>query len=320
MSDLNTKVVQIFSEIGDMLEVLGENVFRVRAYRRAAEVIRNLGRDLKEVHESEDESIEAISGIGKDLHLKIVEIIQTGGCKMHEQLLEKLSPGILDILRIRGIGPKKVKLFYEQLGIDSLEKLKSAAENGALAGLPGMGEKSELAIREALKQSSFSTDRIPYKEARKEADAYLEYMKKCPALEKVEAAGSLRRERETIGDVDLLATGTDAAAMSQHFLAYPKITQVLAAGDTKSSVMIDNRIQVDFRVVEPESFGAALFYFTGPKHFNIAVRTLALKRNLKVNEYGLYRGEEKIAGKTEEEIFKALELSYLTPKEREDYQ
>ena len=303
------RIIQIFEDIADMLEILGENVFRVRAYRRGAEAVRNSSADLL---------LERVPGIGDDLHAKIKEIHETNGCEMHARLLEKLSPGILDLLHVRGLGPKKVKLFWEQLGITTLEALKSAAESGALATLPGMGEKSEQAILESLSQNTYEQKRIPYAQALAQAEAYIEYMKLCPALEQIAYAGSLRRKRETIGDIDLLVQGSDPALLSAHFLAYPKVHQVLAQGDTKSSVVIDQNTQVDFRVVDAESFGAALFYFTGPKHFNIYVRTIALKKGLKVNEYGLFQGEEKLAGRTEEDMFAGLEIPYLTPEQREE--
>lgn len=314
---INQKVIQIFSEIADMLEVLGESVFRVRAYRRAAEVIRGLGDDLAVIHAQNDKSIEDISGIGKDLHAKIIEIIETGECEMHARLVKKLSPGVLDILRVRGIGPKKVKLFYEQLGINTLAQLKSAAESGALATLPGMGVKSEARIVESLKQMTYEQRRMPWAEANKEAAAYLKYMEKCKGLSKVEAAGSLRRKSATIGDIDILATGKNAEVMSKWFLDYPRVKEVLAAGETKSSVVIEGDMQVDFRVVEPESWGAALFYFTGPKHFNIDMRTIAMRRGWKINEYGVFEGEKMLAGKSEEEIFKLFGMKYLKPEERE---
>lgn len=302
------RVIQVFEDIADMLEILGENVFRVRAYRRGAEAVRNSSADLL---------LERVPGIGDDLHAKIKEIYETGGCEMHARLLDKLSPGILDLLHVRGLGPKKVKLFWEQLGITTLDALKSAAESGALATLPGMGEKSEKAILESLGQHTYEQKRIPYEQALAQAEAYIEYMKLCPALEQIAYAGSLRRKRETIGDIDLLVQGSDSALLSAHFLAYPKVHQILAQGDTKSSVVIDRNTQVDLRVVDAESFGAALFYFTGPKHFNIHVRTIALKKSLKVNEYGLFKGEEKLAGRTEEDMFAGLELPYLNPMKRD---
>lgn len=316
---INPTVAQIFTEIAEMLEVRGENIFRVRAYQRAAEVIRGIGEDLAELHAQDDEAIQKIPGIGLDLHKKIVEIIETGECELHQRLLKQLGTGILDILRVRGIGPKKVKLFMEQLDIRSLSQLQSAAESGALAGLPGMGEKSEAAILEAVRQMTHLQKRIPYETAREQAEAYLSFLQGCERIEQMEYAGSLRRKQATIGDIDIVACGRDSEAMMQCFLSYPKIKQVLASGETKSSVVTQNDVQVDFRVVDAESFGAALFYFTGPKHFNIHVRTLALRRGWKINEYGLYEGEKKIAGRTEKEMFEALDLPYLTPQEREDF-
>ncbi len=320
----NEKIVQFFEEIADMLDVLGENVFRVRAYRRAAEVIRGMG-DLEQMHQNKDVEIEKIPGIGKDLHAKIVEILETGKCEMHERLMNQLSPGVLDILRVRGIGPKKVKLFYEQLGIQSLEMLRSAAESGALATLAGMGEKSQSAILVALNENTFSKERTPYEVALPQAEAYLDYLRRNILIKDVMYAGSLRRGQSTVGDIDILATGgknmspETVDAMMKYFIAYPKVQTVLAEGDTKSSVVVQGNLQVDFRVVDEDSYGAALFYFTGPKQFNIHVRTLALRRGLKINEYGVYQGEEKLAGKTEEEMFEALGMPYMTPQERHDF-
>lgn len=316
---INPKVVQIFTEISEMLEVLGENVFRVRAYQRAAEVIRGLGEDLEDMHARDDKAIENIPGIGPDLHAKILEILQTGDCEMHQRLIKKLGPGILDILRVRGIGPKKVKLFMDQLDILNLDQLKAAAESGSLATLPGMGEKSQAGIIEALKQMTHLQKRIPRDKALKRATDLLKHMKKCKAVLEVDYAGSLRRKQPTIGDIDVLASSRKADAVMKHFLTYPKIKQVLAEGPTKSSIVTEDDMQVDLRVVEPESYGAALFYFTGPKHFNIHVRTIALKKGWKVNEYGLFDGEKKIAGQTEKEMLEKLGLPYLNPEDREDF-
>lgn len=321
---INEKIVQMFEEIADMLDVLSENPFRVRAYRRAAEVVRGLG-DLEQMAKNPEVDLEKIPGIGKELHSKILEIIETGRCEMHERLVAQLSPGILDILRIRGIGPKKVKLFYEQLDISSLAALKSAAESGALATLPGMGEKSQAAILEALNHGSYGKDRIPYETALAEAEAFLSYLRKDPRIKELQYAGSLRRKQSTIGDVDILAcveNNTDPEQVKELmrlFISYPKVQTVLSEGETKSSVVLTGNVQVDFRIVEEDAYGAALFYFTGPKQFNIEMRTLALKRGLKINEYGIFRGEEKLAGKTEEDMFAALDLDYLTPEQRQEY-
>lgn len=316
---INPKVHQIFTEISEMLEVLGENPFRVRAYQRAAEVVRGMGKDVEDIFQENPVSLKEIPGIGPDLHAKIIEIITTGKCTMHEELFKKVGQGVLDILRVRGVGPKKVKLFMEQLDIHSVEQLRAAAESGALAVLPGMGQKSQAAIVEALNQATYLNKRFPYAEALKEAKTLIRYLKMARGLDRVEYAGSLRRGQESIGDIDLLATGKNSQRMMQHFFSYPKIKQILAAGETKSSVVVKSGIQVDLRVVKPESFGAALFYFTGPKHFNIHVRTIALKRGWKINEYGLYEGTKKIAGRTEEGIFKKIGLPYLTPQQRQDF-
>ncbi|MFA6023597.1 MAG: nucleotidyltransferase domain-containing protein [Candidatus Gracilibacteria bacterium] len=316
---INEKISQIFTDIAEMLEVLGENPFRVRAYQRAAEVIKGFGKDLEVLCKTDEKELEAIPGIGVDLRLKIKEIVETGKAQMHEDLKKKVGPGILDMLHVRGIGPKKVKLFMEQLDIRSVAALKAAAESGALATLPGMGEKSQAGILESLAQMTHLKERVPYAFALKEAKEVLTYLGTSPHFEQAQYAGSLRRKMKTIGDIDILATGKNVPQMMEFFLAYPRVKQVLAAGDTKCSVVLDSEMQVDLRVVEPESFGAALFYFTGPKHFNILVRTIALKRGWKINEYGLYDGEKNLASRTEEEIFEKLGLPYLTPDQREDF-
>lgn len=315
---INKQIAEKFEEIADMLEILDESIFRIRAYRRASDVLLGLSQDLADLAENEDDAIEKIPGIGKDLHAKILEFIADGEIQMHKDLVKKLSPGILDILKVRSVGPKKAKLFYEELEVDNIDKLRAALESGAIVALPGMGEKSSQGILTALDQATHLQERIPIFQVLPVADAYIEYMKECKAVVKVQYAGSLRRRMETIGDVDILATGTDPEAMSEHFRSYGKVKQILAAGETKSSVVLNDNIQVDFRVVKPESFGAALYYFTGSKHHNIQVRTLALKKHLKINEYGLFDGEKMIAGATEEEFFHKLGMDYIPPELRED--
>jgi len=321
---INEKIAQIFTEIAEMLEVLGENPFRARAYERAAETVRRASdlavlraRDMSADPNGVAKSIVDLPGIGDDLYKKILEIMDTGACKMHERLKRKLSPGILDILHVRGIGPKKARLFLTALGVDTVDKLKAAAESGALATLPGMGKKSEKAILDAL--ASVRKERIPYKVALREAEMYLKFLRTCDGVIDVQFAGSLRRKSATIGDIDLLATAKNPAALMKCFLSYPHVTLVLSAGETKGSVVIFGNIQVDLRVVGTESFGAAMFYFTGPREFNIHVRTLAQKRGLKVNEYGIFKGKKCLAGRTEEEMFSSLGLKYLNPVEREDF-
>ncbi len=309
---LKTRIAEIFNDIADLLEVKGENVFRVRAYRRGGEVVLNTA----------DPSVEGVAGIGKDLHAKILEIRDTGRCEFYQVLLGQFPPGILDVLHVRGLGPKRVKLFYEQLGIHSLEGLRGAAESGALATLAGMGEKSQALILTSLEQMTHEARRLPYLEALPMAEAYVAYMKKCPKVAQVQYAGSLRRKKATVGDADVLVIPVDDSAetiaeASRYFVDYPQVIQVLAEGDTRSSVVLQGNFQVDLRVIPAESFGAALLYFTGSKQFNIELRTLALKQGLKVNEYGLFRGEDRIAGRTEDEMFKGLGIDFVPPEERE---
>ncbi len=321
---INEKIVQIFGEIADMLEILNENVFRVRAYRRATEAVRGLG-DVEQMVQENPESLEKTPGIGKELHAKILEIMETGVCQMHQELQKKLPPGILDLLRLRGVGPKKVKLFYEQLGISTLEALRSAAESGALATLAGMGEKSQASILEALNESSYSKPRMDYEKALPLAEEIIAHMSLLEGIENIAYAGSLRRKQATVGDIDILVSFESHEhpealnKIMDHFIGYKEVNQVLGRGDTKSSVVLKGNVQVDLRVVDSSSFGAALFYFTGPKQFNIHVRTLALKRGLKINEYGLYEGEKQLAGRTEEEMFEGLDLPYLSPEQRGEF-
>lgn len=315
---INDKIYQIFMDIADLLQVQGESIFRVRAYQRAAEVIKGMG-DIVALYKEDEDALEEIPGVGSELKLKIIDIIKTGTTPMYEELIRKLGPGILQMLHVRGVGPKKVKLFMEQLDIHDVTALKAAAESGALATLPGMGEKSQTAILESLAQMTHLKERTPYAVALKQAEDMIEYLRTCKAFDQIAYAGSLRRKMKTIGDVDILTTGSDHEAMMKHFLAYPGNKQTLADGETKCSIVTDQDMQVDLRAVSKESFGAALFYFTGPKHFNIHVRTIALKRGWKINEYGVYEGEKLLAGKTEEEIFELLGLPYMTPEQREDF-
>ncbi len=305
-------------DIADLLQVQGESIFRVRAYQRAAEVIKGMG-DLEALYKDNPDGLEDIPGVGTELKLKIIDIINTGTTPMYEELIKKLGPGVLQMLRVRGVGPKKVKLFMEQLDIHDVAGLKAAAESGALATLPGMGEKSQAAIVESLSQMTHLKERTPYATALKQAEDMIAYLRTCKYFDQIDYAGSLRRKMKTIGDVDILTTGSNHEAMMQHFLAYPGNKQTLADGETKCSIVTDLDMQVDLRAVPKESFGAALFYFTGPKHFNIHVRTIALKRGWKINEYGVYEGEKLLAGKTEEEIFELLGLPYMTPEQREDF-
>jgi len=308
----NKKIAEIFREIADILEINGENVFRIRSYRRGAQIVEAFSHSMKDLVKNDKEKLREIKGIGKDLSQKIVEIVETGECFFHQDLLKSFKPSLLKMLRIRGLGPKKVRLLMLNLGIDSIEKLKVAAEKGEIRDLAGMGEKSESEILKAINEMEKYSGRMLINDALATVEKIIEYMKKCESVEKIEYAGSLRRMQETIGDLDILATGKSKRIFDR-FVNYEEVDSVIALGNTKSSVLLKSGIQVDLRVVEENSFGAALHYFTGSKRHNIAIRGRAQKMGLKVNEYGVFRNEKMVAGKTEEELFGKLGLEYIPP-------
>ncbi len=328
----NQGIAQIFQEIGDILDINGENRFRVLAYQKAALNILNLPRELKDVFDEDPKQLEEIPGIGKDLAAKIVEMLTTGKCTYHQDLLNKFDKGLLDILRVRGIGPKKVKLFYSELKIDSIEKLRKAAEEGKLRDLPKMGEKSEAEILIALKDYDKHTERMMLSEALYQAKKLVSYMEKGPGVEQACYAGSLRRMKETIGDIDILVSTKNPEKFTpkimEYFLKFPEVEKVLAHGETKSAMLLQSGIQTDLRVLDTKIFGAALHYFTGSKAHNIVIRDRAKKMGLKISEYGVFKlqkvkGKEEpeetlIGGATEEEVFKSVGLPYIQPEMRED--
>lgn len=328
----NQRIARVFQEIGDILEIKGENRFRVLAYQKAALTISDFGKELRDIYSKDPKELEKIHGIGKDLAAKIVELLATGKCAYHQDLLKTFSHGLLDMLRVRGVGPKKVKLFYGQLGIDSIQKLESAAKKGQLQELAGMGEKSEREILGAILEYSRHTERMMLSQALVLAGEIIEYMKKCKEVKRIEYAGSLRRMKETVGDLDILVSATGNGnkheIITDHFLKYRDADKVIASGTTKTSIILVSGIQADLRVIDEKVFGAAMHYFTGSKEHNIAVRDLAKRKGLKVNEYGVFelikkRGqnepEEKfIAGRTEEDIYKAVGLPFIEPLLREN--
>ncbi len=318
---INNKIADTFQEIGDILEIQNENTFRVRSYHRAAQIIRNLATDIETVYHKNPKKILAIRGIGKDLFSMIEEIIKTGDCTLHKELLAHFHPGLLDMLKLRGIGPKKVKLIYSNLGIKDIKTLEESAREGELRTLPGMGEKTEKAIIQSIQDLKRYSERTLMPLALGEARQIITYIRENKHVHTCRYAGSLRRRKETIGDIDILASikkNADPKNIMDHFIAYPATEEILAHGPTKSSIVLSSGIQVDLRVVEQKSFGAALHYFTGSKAHNIAIRNRAKKDGLKVNEYGVFKGKKYIAGKTEEDVFKAVGLPYIIPELRKN--
>jgi DNA polymerase (family X) len=314
----NREIVALFGEIADYLEVKGENPFRVRAYRRAAQAIEGLAEDVSVL--AARGGLLEVPGIGKDLAAKITEYLSTGGIPYLEGLRAEIPAGVIELMRIHGVGPKTAKLLYEQVGVDSVEKLEELARAHRLAGLPGIQAKTEENILKGIAVWRSGRERMPLGAALLLAEDILPRLRALPEVRQIEAAGSLRRMKETVKDIDILVTSTSPARVMEVFVGLPNVAEVLAHGETKSSVRLREGIQTDLRVVEPESFGAALQYFTGSKQHNIRVRELAQRRGLKVNEYGVLeeQSNRRVAGETEEEVYAAVGLPWFPPELRED--
>ncbi|MBI1389899.1 MAG: DNA polymerase/3'-5' exonuclease PolX [bacterium] len=313
----NAQIATLFEDMANLLEIRGENQFKIRAYQNAARAIKFAERPLRETWEHGE--LTGIKGVGKGIAEKIDELFQTGSVDEFHELKKDLPDGILDLLKVNGMGPKKVKLVYDELGVGSIAELKQAAEAGKLRGLPKMGARSEEKILKAIINLEQTTDRFTLGFAGGAANALLEVVRKVKGVSRAEIAGSLRRGRETVGDVDILASAADSEAVMRAFVSAEGVSETLAQGDTKSSVLVERGLQADLRVVEASSFGAAFHYFTGSKEHNVLMRERAVKRKWKLNEYGLFETETDrlIAGETEEDIFDALGLAWIPPELRE---
>lgn len=314
----NLEVARIFHAVADMLEIKGANPFRIRAYRRAADNIEGLAEDVAILVERD--TLEEIPGIGKDLAGKIREIIGTGTFQEYESLKTEVPPGLVELLRVPGIGPKTAQLLHEAKGIDSIHKLEVASRAGQLKGLPGIKAKTEENIVRGIEMLKRTSGRMPLGLALPLAQDIITRLRQIKGVRRIHYAGSLRRMKETVGDIDILAISTAPGKVMDAFVALPDVQRVLAKGETKSSVMTHQGIQVDVRVVEPGVFGAALVYFTGSKAHNIRLRDMARKKGLKISEYGVFkeRTGKRIGGKEEEEIYEILGLPFIAPEIRED--
>ncbi len=316
---INLDIARIFDEIADILEVKGDNPFRVRAYRRAARTIETLTQDLKVIAERGGVSeLKKIPGIGEGIAKKIVEIAQTGDCKKHRELARELPHGLLELLAIPRVGPKTIAKVHEELGISSIEELETAAKQHELRAIPGLGAKVEENILKGIEQYRRYKGRKLLSEALSRAESVLNELEKLDAVERITIAGSLRRMRETIGDIDILVVSKRPKEVMDAFTSLEGVEDVVAKGDTKSSIVLKG-MDVDLRVVDAGSFGAAVHYFTGSKHHNIRIRELGVKRGLKINEYGVFNADgEKIGGENEEDVFRSVGLAYIPPELRED--
>ena len=311
----NRTIAQVFSDVSDLLEIKGENAFKIRAYRSASETI---GGWPDPVARFDERQLRELPGIGKDLATKVRELADTGVCAYHQALLQEFPPTILDLLRLQGVGPKTVALFYSALNVRSLEELAAAARDGRLRGLKGMGAKKEALILKAIEERQKDAGRHLLSDTAALSGELVAYLReRAPEIDVI-AVGSLRRGCETCGDIDILAVGGSAALM-ETFISHPKVERVLGHGETKSSVRLQGGYQADLRLVPPASRGAAMQYFTGSKAHNVALRDRAVQHGLRLNEYGLFRlaDDVAVAGETEEGIYEALGMAWVPPELRE---
>ncbi len=313
----NEDVARVFDEIADLLDIRGENPFRIRAYRNAAREVRGLTKELARLVR-EDADLTELPGIGDALAGKIREIVHTGSCRALKTLEKQLPPDLTELLRLPGLGPKRVHALHYDLDIHTPEQLYRAAKDGRLRELPGFGPKTEAAIAAALEAHLGSERRWKLAAAARYAEPLVAWLGETKGVDRVVVAGSYRRGQETVGDLDILVTARDPKAVMQRFSAYDEVTRVQSQGRTRSTVMLKSGLQVDLRAVAKQSFGAALHYFTGSKAHNVAVRGIARGRGLKVNEYGVFSGERRIAGATEESVFAAVGLPFIPPELREN--
>jgi DNA polymerase (family X) len=313
----NQEIARIFNDIADLLEIKGENPFRIRAYRRAALNIEGLSND---VSQTSREELLKIPGIGQDLAGKIEEYSKTARIQAYEDLKKEIPGGLSVLLSVPGLGPRTAKLLFDQLQITNLEELERFAKEHKLSGLPGIKEKTEENIIKGIEMLKRGMERQPLGRVLPIANDILEQIKKNPAVRKLTVAGSIRRWKDTIKDIDILATSQDPRSVMSTFVHLPQVKEVLMHGPTKSSVLIQEGLQVDLRVVEEDSFGAALAYFTGSKAHNIRLREMAVKDGLKINEYGVFREKDnkKLGGAKEDDVYKSLGLPYIPPELRED--
>jgi DNA polymerase (family 10) len=315
----NQEIADVFNEIADMLDILGEDAFRIISYRRAARQMEALTEDVEDL--VRQGRAKSIPGIGAALAEKVEEHVTTGKVGYHQELRARFPPGVLDLLRVRGVGPKKVKVLWQELGISDIETLRKAAQTHRLQRVKGFGEKTEEKILRSIELLKEGESVFLLATAHAVADIVLAHLRERAPVQQVAAAGSLRRMKETVRDIDILATTDRPDEVVEAFTHMPGVREVVAAGERKSVVLFDVEgrfIQIDLRIVEPGSWGAALQYDTGNKDHNIRLRTMAEKRGLKLNEYGIFRDEEKVAGETEESVYSTLGLSWVPPEVRED--
>lgn len=317
----NKEIARVLSETADLMEIAGEDGFRIRSYRNGAAAIEGHPERILDILADPERKVTEIPGIGKGLAHVLQEISERGSCERRDQLLEKFPPGALDFLKIQGLGPKSIALIFEHYRIGTIDELERLCLDQKLRVLPRMGAKLEEKVLRSIAQYRLRTGRYLLSYAEKVASELIAELGQTPGVEAITPAGSLRRGRETVGDLDLLVTGPAATAVLDRFLAYPHISEVLGRGENKASARVGHEgLQVDVRALPPDTFGAAMQYFTGSKDHNVAIRTRAVRMGLKLSEYGLFRleDESKVAGATEAGVYETLGLPWIPPELREN--
>jgi DNA polymerase (family 10) len=313
----NSEIADLFDELADLLDIEGANAFRVRAYRNAARTVRSHPQSMADLLAA-GEDLSELPGIGKDLAAKIETIVATRKLPLLEEVAARTPRALAELLKIGGLGPKRVKTLYRELEIRSFEDLRQAVLANRIEGLPGFGAKTAALVRERIEGRAADERRIPLADAEAVAESLVAALRHCPGVKEVAIAGSYRRRRETVGDLDILVTATRGSPVIERFAHGEDVAEVLSEGETRSTVRLRSGLQVDLRVVPQAAYGAALQYFTGSKAHNIAVRKIAARKGLKINEYGVFRGNKRVAGKTESEVYRKIGLPVVPPELRED--
>ncbi|QDT44340.1 DNA polymerase/3'-5' exonuclease PolX [Gimesia alba] len=314
----NAEIARQFEELADLLEIQGANPFRLRAYRNAARTISGLSESIADIAKNTPKELQELPGIGKDLAEKIETIVVTANLPQLEELKEEIPADVVRMLDIPGIGPKKVAFLFKELSIHSLDDLKAAAENGVIAEQKGFGKKTEQIILEGLEHLSQAGNRVRLAEAKSQSDEIIHDLGELDSVQQISEAGSCRRRKETVGDLDILVTSSQPNEVMDALENHELVKAVLARGETKQRVRLNSGLELDLRVVPEESYGAALLYFTGSKEHNIVLRRRSQDKGLKLNEYGLFKKDKLVSGKTEEEVYKKLGLPWIPPEIREN--
>ena len=318
----NVEIARTLEEVADILEIQNANPFRIRAYRNAVRTVQSLTTPLRRWVE-ENRPLTDLPGIGKEMANHIREMVETGTLGFRDELVAEVPRSLIDLMRLPGVGPKKARRFYDEMNICSVDELEAAAREGRIATIPGFGAKTQEKILAGIQEFRQHSSRSLLSDAERSVEPLIAWLREIPEVERLEVAGSYRRRRETVGDIDLLALASQPGPVMEAFLHYPQRDKILMAGDTRSTITLGSGLQVDLRVVPPDCYGAALVYFTGSKEHNVKLRRRGVERGLRISEYGVFRVEgdgegERIAGQEEAEVYAAVGLAWVPPELRED--